>query len=109
MADVKSRNIYNLTICGVCIRNIDILIYHFNIFKRQIATMKQAALKDTVNILHKIESIEREVLDLKLSILKDVTPTGKRLISLKGILKGIDVNDKDIASAKKSLYSKIGI
>jgi len=71
--------------------------------------MKQAALKDTVNILHKIESIEREVLDLKLSILKDVTPTGKRLISLKGILKGIDVNDKDIASAKKSLYSKIGI
>lgn len=49
--------------------------------------MKQAALKDTVNILHKIETIEKEVLDLKLSILKKVTPIEKRTISLKGIIK----------------------
>ena len=71
--------------------------------------MKQELLNDTVGILHKIETIEKEVKDLKLSVLKKLTPTGKKVISLKGILKGIDVTGKDIASAKKSLYSKIGI
>jgi hypothetical protein len=35
---------------------------------------------------------------------KRLTPANKKNVSLKGILKGID-----IASAKKSLYSKIGI
>ncbi|MFQ5964428.1 MAG: hypothetical protein ACE5KZ_09105 [Candidatus Scalinduaceae bacterium] len=69
--------------------------------------MKQEVLNDTVDILHKIETIEKEVMDLKLSVLKKLTPTGKKVISLKGILKGIDITDKDIASAKKSLYSKI--
>jgi hypothetical protein len=71
--------------------------------------MKHAAVKDTTDILHKIESIEKEVMDLKLSLLKKLTPTGKKIISLKGILKGINITDKDITSAKKSLYSKIGI
>ncbi len=70
--------------------------------------MKQEVLNDTSDILHKIETIEKEVRDLKLSVLKTLAPTGKKTISLKGILKGIDITDKDIASAKKSLYSKIG-
>lgn len=71
--------------------------------------MKQAALNDTVDILRKIETIEKEVMGLKLSVLKKVTPTGKKLISLKGIIKSVDVTEGDIASVKKSLYSKTWI
>lgn len=71
--------------------------------------MKQTAFNGTIDMLHKIETIEKEIADLKLTVLKKHTPTGKKVISLKGILKGIHVTNKDIASAKKSLYSKIGI
>ena len=71
--------------------------------------MKQAALKSTPDILHKIEAIEKEVMDLKLSVLKKLTPTGKKVISLKGILKGVDVTEADISAAKKALYSKTGM
>ncbi len=69
--------------------------------------MKQAALKNTVDLLHKIENIEKEIKTLKLSVLKKLTPSGKKIIKLKGILKGVNITDEDIASAKKSLYSKI--
>lgn len=71
--------------------------------------MKQASLNDTVDILRKIKTIEKEVMDLKLSFLKKVTPTGKKLISLKGVIKGVDVTEEDITSVKKSLYSKTRI
>lgn len=71
--------------------------------------MKQAALKDSAEILHKIENIEKEVLNLKLSVLKKLTPSAKKMVSLKGIIKGIDISEKDIEQAKKSLYSKIEI
>jgi len=71
--------------------------------------MKQIVVKDNINMLHKIETIEKEVKDLKLSLLKKLTPTKKRLIKLRGILKDIEITDEDIASAKKSLYSKMGL
>jgi hypothetical protein len=71
--------------------------------------MKQAAVKSTPEILHKIEAIEKELMDLKLSVLKKLTPTGKKGISFKGILKGVDVSDVDVSTAKKSLYGKTGI
>ena len=71
--------------------------------------MKNQSTKGTSEILHKIETIEKEVLDLKLSILKDFSPSGKKVISLKGIIKGVDITEQDIASAKKSLYSNVGI
>jgi len=45
---------------------------------------------------------------LKLSILKKLAADGNNIISLKGILKGIDITDRDIAAARKSLYSKTG-
>ena len=67
--------------------------------------MKHAPSKTTADILHKIQNIEKEVLDLKLSVLKDLSPSGKKIISLKGILKGVDITEQDIATAKKSLYS----
>ena len=68
--------------------------------------MEPAATQDAIDIIDKIETIEKEIKDLKLSILKKYTPTGRKVISLKGILKGIDITDEDIESAKKSLYSK---
>jgi hypothetical protein len=71
--------------------------------------MKQVALRSTADIIHKIETIEKEVMDLKLFVLKKYTPTGKKVVSLKGILKDVNITDEDIASAKKSLYSKIEI
>lgn len=69
--------------------------------------MRQAAAKSSTDMLHKIEAIEQEIMDLKLSVLKKLTPTGKKIVSLKGILKGVDITDEDIASAKRSLYSKV--
>ena len=71
--------------------------------------MKQVVIKSTVDMLQKIETIEKEVMDLKVSVLRKLAPTGKKVISLKGILKDVDITEEDIASAKKSLYSKIGL
>ena len=71
--------------------------------------MKQAVAKNAVDMLHKIETIEKEIMNLKLSVLKKLTPSGKKVIKLKGILKGVDITNEDITSAKKSLYGKIEI
>ena len=72
--------------------------------------MKRAEAKCTVDILQQIESIEKEVMDLKLSVLKNLTPVlSNKVISLKGILKGVDITDRDIQSAKKSLYGRVRI
>jgi len=71
--------------------------------------MKHAEVKNTFNVLHKIETIEKEVMDLKLFVIKKLTPTFKKIITLKGILKGVNITDDDITCAKKSLYSKIEI
>jgi len=71
--------------------------------------MKNTALKNTSDLLHKIETIEKEVMDLKLSVLNKLTSTGKKIIKLKGVLKGVNISNKEITSVKKSLYGKIGI
>lgn len=71
--------------------------------------MKQAVFNNSVDMLRTIETIEKEVMELKLSVLKKLTPSGKKVVSLKGILKGVDVTDEDITSVKKELYSKIRI
>jgi len=70
--------------------------------------MKRSAAKSTTEILQKIGNIEKEVMGLKLTLLKNLAPSGKKVISLKGILKGIEITEEDISSAKKSLYSKPG-
>jgi hypothetical protein len=59
-------------------------------------------------MLQKIENIEKEVMALKLTLLKSLTPSGKKVISLKGIIKGVEISEEDVSIAKKSLYSKIG-
>jgi len=71
--------------------------------------VRQSQTKTTLDVLQKIENIEKEVMDLKLSVLKKLTPTGKKTVSLRGILKGVIITEEDIASAKKSLYSKVGV
>jgi len=71
--------------------------------------MKQSQAKIPADVLQKIENIEKEVMNLKLSVLKKLTPAGRRVISLRGILKGVDITEKDIRSAKKSLCSKVGV
>jgi archaellum component FlaC len=69
--------------------------------------MKHAQKKTAPDILHKIENIEKEVKDLKLSILKDLSLSGKKVISLKGILKGVTITEQDIAAAQKALLSSV--
>jgi hypothetical protein len=71
--------------------------------------MKQTINKESTDLIHKIENIEDEILDIKFSILKKLTPSKKNIISLKGIFKDIEVSDEEIEEAKKSLYSKIEI
>lgn len=71
--------------------------------------MKENRLNGEIEVLHKIESIEDEVLDLKLSVLKKLTPSKKNVLSLKGILKGVDISDEDVRKAQKELYGKIEI
>ena len=71
--------------------------------------MKQSEAKITVDVLQKIENIEKEIKDLKLAVLKKLTPTRKKAITLRGLLKGVVVTEDDIGSAKKSLYSKVGV
>ena len=61
----------------------------------------------TVDILSKISIIERDLMELKLSVLRELAPAGEKIISLKGILKGIDVTEEDISLSKQSLYSTI--
>ena len=64
--------------------------------------MKSPATESTADMLYKIEAIEKQVMDLKLSVLKNMTPSKQKVISLKGIIKGVNITEKDIAAAKKS-------
>ena len=71
--------------------------------------MKHAAATSTVDMLHKIEALEKDILDLKLTVIKSLSPSSPKTIALKGILKGVTISERDIAGAKKSLYSKMGL
>lgn len=74
--------------------------------------MKQSISPDTLLYfnkvtLDKILAIEKDVMSLKLTILKKFSPTRKKVLKLKGILQNADITDGDIAFAKDSLYSKM--
>ena len=43
------------------------------------------------------------------TVLKKLTPTGKKVVSLKGILRGVEITDEEINSVQKYLYSKVGL
>lgn len=67
--------------------------------------MKQVALKSTADVLHKIENIEKEIMNLKLYVLKKLTPSGKKVkhnngkkCSLAGIIDiAKDCSDTDLS------------
>jgi hypothetical protein len=67
--------------------------------------MKKTGNPSGMDVLERINSIEKEVMDLRLFVIKKLSSGGKRIISLKGILKGEEVSEKEITSAQKSLYS----
>ena len=71
--------------------------------------MKQAALKPDIDTLSQIAAIERDIALLKSSILRKATPSGTRLVKLKGILQGVDITDEDINAVRSSLYSSVNI
>ena len=71
--------------------------------------MKQMTLNKDYDLLAKIEFIEKEIKDLKSTVLKKHYPARKKVITLRGIIKGIDISDKDISFAKRSLSSKMEI
>ncbi len=55
------------------------------------------------NIIYpKLNAIENDIKNLKLLILQHQT-TGK-IVSLKGMLKGVKINEGDFSEAKKSLF-----
>ena len=73
--------------------------------------MKPSTLQSTPesfnkDLLSKILAIEHDVMALKMSVLNKLAPTGKKVIKLKGILKGNEITEEDIDIAITSLYSK---
>jgi hypothetical protein len=71
--------------------------------------MDKASEKSTAEVLQKIKAIEKEISELKLFVLKDFAPSGKKLVSLKGIIKGVEITEADIENAKQSLYNNLQI
>lgn len=57
------------------------------------------------SVYEELNSVKKELNELKNMLIKIVRPAlpGK-IISLKGLLKGISVKDEDIKEAKKSLF-----
>jgi len=76
---------------------------------KELIIMKSTATESSVDMLHKIEAIEKDIINLKLSVLKKISPSSKKPATFRGILKSVVITDEDIASAKKSLYSETGI
>lgn len=53
----------------------------------------------------KLENIESELYSLKSMVIKLMQQPGQnKVVKLKGLLKGITVNEKDIEEAKRSLF-----
>jgi len=57
-------------------------------------------------ILTKLEKLEKEILKIKKEAMLKFP---KKIISLRGILKGVKISGKDIQKAKKSLFKKVKI
>jgi hypothetical protein len=68
--------------------------------------MKESIAENNFDLLKKIEVIEKEVRTLKLTILKKLPSPVKKIVKLKGIIKGVDLTEHEISLAQKSLYGK---
>lgn len=71
--------------------------------------MKATRIKTPANLLEKIETIEKEISDLKLIVVKKLASPGKRVISLRGVLRGVKITAADVSYARRSLYRKFGM
>jgi len=83
--------------------------------KQEMKSMKQTTLINTLDVLHKIETIEKEIKNLKLSVLKKLPPVNKnakqapgKKCSLAGIIDiAKDCYDTDLsAHHDKYLYGE---
>ena len=57
---------------------------------------------EAITIYPKLNAIENDIKNLKLLILQHQKP-GK-IVSLKGLLKGVKIKEEDFSEAKKSLF-----
>jgi hypothetical protein len=70
--------------------------------------MKRSVSSDTLSkfnkaTLEKILTIEKEVMELKLFVLRKLEPTGEKIIKLKGLVPNVGITEEDIAFAKSVL------
>ncbi len=56
---------------------------------------------------NKLNNIEEELIKLRLQLASNVHKEHKKVVSLKGILKGVRVEEEDIKKAKKSLFKNL--
>lgn len=63
-------------------------------------------IKPTTAYLEKLGKLEKEILKLKKGAGFELP---KKIISLKGILKGLKITEKDIKEAKRSLFKEVKI
>ena len=58
-----------------------------------------------MDINKKLEALENEISDIKSMLIRLSQSTqNRKVISIKGLLKGTKVNEEDIEEAKKSLF-----
>lgn len=57
-----------------------------------------------MNTQEKLDKLEKELQDLKAIVL--ASTKSKKIISLRGDLKGLRVNEKDVKKSKKSLFTR---
>lgn len=57
------------------------------------------------NIHSELNTIKKEISEIKLILMQNKKP--KKIVSLKGILKGIKFNENEIKKAKKSLFKGV--
>jgi hypothetical protein len=65
-------------------------------------------MEDVKKVSEKLDAVQKDLDFLKLNLAKSLQTQPKKLVSLKGILKGLKVDDEDIKRAKKSLF-KTGV
>ncbi len=53
-------------------------------------------------IFKKLNALEKELTELKITFIRHAKT--EKIVSLKGVLKGLKVEEKDIEEAKKSLF-----
>ncbi|MDI6707565.1 MAG: hypothetical protein QMD21_07175 [Candidatus Thermoplasmatota archaeon] len=61
------------------------------------------------SVYEELNSVKKELNELKNMLIKIARPPlHRKIVSLKGLLKGISVKDEDIKEAKKSLFKNAG-